>query len=197
MRLLLFFPLCLILSANSTLAQSKRFAVRAGANYSLMNFNKGVPTPPTAVPNTWKPGYEVSFQLRVPLVDIFSLMPEYGYAKANGRDKRINANYSFDYLTLPVLLQAELTPWLRLNAGPKFDLLIHSKQTLNGVVSNITHDTEERNISALFGTEINVAGPLSIDLRYVHGFNHVGLGQRSSLTEFKWRSFSLAAKLAF
>jgi hypothetical protein len=193
----LYLCFLFLMLLSSTYAQSRRFAIRAGATYGLMNFNKGVPAPVTESPNTWKTGYEVSLQMRVPLTDMLSFVPEYGYSRANGTDARIKTDYRFDYLNLPVLLHADLTPWLALNAGPKFDLLIHSTQKVNGLTTNITHDTEERNISGVIGAELRIADPLFIDLRYVHGYNHIGLGQRSSTTEFKWQTFSLAAKFAF
>ena len=197
MRNLPAFLVALLLMPILNFAQSNRFAIRAGANYSLMNFNKGVPAPTVKAPNTWKTGYEISVQMRVPLTDKLSFLPEYGYTRSNGSDARINTGYQFDYLNLPILLQARLTPWFNLNAGPKFDLLIHSTKKVNGVSSNITHDTEERNISGLIGAEIKIADPLFIDLRYTHGYNHIGLGQRSSTTEFKWQSFQLAVKFSF
>lgn len=196
-KLLLSLLTLILLCTSPTHAQTRRFAIRAGANYSLMNFNKGMPTPPTTVPNSWKPGFGFSFQMRVPLVKSLSLNPEYGYAKLNGEDKRNNAEYNFDYLTLPVLVKLECTNWFTPLAGPQFDLLLHAKRKLNGISSNTTHDTEERNISGVIGAEFKILDPLSIDLRYAHGLNHIGLGQRSSTTEFKWQSLQLAVKYAF
>ncbi len=82
-------------------------------------------------------------------------------------------------------------------AGPQFDLLISAKQKSNGSVTTITHDTEERNISGLAGVEIKLSDAIFLDARYIHGFNHIGIGQRSATTEFKWSGISLAAGVHF
>ncbi len=184
-------------NAQTSDLPSRKFGVRAGGNYSLMNFNKGFPQPATKAPNSWKAGPDLRLLLNLRLNNTFTLQPEYALAIMNGEDKRVNTNYQLSYLSLPVLLRIAATERLAFLAGPQFDLLIHARQEISGVKTNITHDTEERNISIVAGIEVTLPGAFFVDARYVNGFNHVGLGQRSAVKEFKWQGISAGVGVRF
>ncbi|MEO6914492.1 MAG: outer membrane beta-barrel protein [Chitinophagaceae bacterium] len=192
-----------ISSVFSTVAQSpgngpqKKFGFKAGINYSLMNFNMGVPRPATTVANIWKPGFDIRLLLNLKLSHLVAIQPEYAVALMNGEDPRSKTTYHLNYLSLPLLLRVVVTEKIALLAGPQFDLLIHANKKANGIKTNITHDTEERNISVLAGVELSLPAGFYLDARYVNGFNHVGLGQRSVASEFKWQSFSAGVGLRF
>ena len=82
-------------------------------------------------------------------------------------------------------------------AGPQFDLLVKAKQTTGGSTTDITHDTEERSIGITGGIEYRITPAVSICARYMHGFNHIGLGQRSNIQEFKYEMMQLTAAIHF
>lgn len=187
----------LTVNAQTTDRPPKKFGIRIGGSYSLMNFNKGVPQPVPAVPNTWKAGADFRVVMNVALSQSITLQPEYALSVINSEDKRIAATYQLSYLSLPVLFRIAVTKQFALLAGPQFDLLIRAEEKKNGSKTNITHDTEERNISGVAGLEFMLPANLYLDARYVHGFNHVGLGQRTSTREFKWQGISVGIGLRF
>jgi len=178
----------------------KRFGFQAGANFSNMDFNKGSPAPAVPVPSAWKAGLSIGFLMRVPLDKDkhWLLQPEYSYTQRNGSDKSISTSYQLDYITMPVLLHYEINSLLSVYAGPQAELLIHGSANANGVKSNITHDTEERSIAAIGGLECRFAKSFFLSARYMHGFNHIGIAQRSANTkEFKYESINMTVGVSF
>ena len=189
---ILFCMVCLMdMQAQPTLPHEQRYGLRLGAHYSLMNFNKGQPPLPQTVPNSWKPGLNIGFQLRFPVSEMLGVQPEYFYTYMQGADERSGSDYQLHYLSLPVLLNMRVSERMSHMAGPQFGLLIHARQKTNGTVSNVTHDTEERSVSAVGALQVHFTPAWYADLRYVHGLNHIGLGQRSAVKEFKWQGVEL------
>lgn len=174
-----------------------RFGAKIGLNFSNTNFNRGVPAPPVAVDTKWKPGIAAGFLLQVPLSKLFSLQQEYLFSQMGGEIKDSGTEYKFSYLSLPLLLKYGFLSRFSLFAGPQFDLLIQAKQQINGASLDITHDTEERSIGAVAGAEYYVLKNVSLTGRYMHGLNHIGIGQRSDITEFMYESVQIAAEVKF
>ncbi|MES1216719.1 MAG: porin family protein [Bacteroidota bacterium] len=159
----------------------KKFGFVAGVNFSHMNFNKGVPPPPVPVSTNWRPGLFFGFLLQVQLANNLSLQPEYLYSQLGGEIKSSKTVYKLNYLSMPVLLKYQVSSRIAAMAGPQFDLLINAKKDSSGNSYNITHDTEERNFGLAFGMEIN----------------HVGIGQRSDVREFKYEDLQVSACIRF
>ena len=176
---------------------SKRFSFLAGANASNMNFNNSPTSSATPVPSTWKAGVSVGVAVRVELFDNFYFQPGYYYMQRNGADKSKETNYTMDYLSLPVLFNYDISSRFSVFAGPQFDLLINAKSEANEVNSTITHDVEERSIALTGGLEIEIIDPFFISLKYMHGFNHIGIGQRSAVKEFKYQGVNVVAGIRF
>ncbi|WP_188814902.1 porin family protein [Hymenobacter cavernae] len=175
-----------------------RFGAKLGLNVSNTNFNRGFPKPATSIETTWKPGAVVGLFVQVPFSQKLSLQQEYLFSQMGGKVKSTGTEYRFNYLSLPVLLKYSLTPRFGIALGPQFDLLLQAKQKINGASTTITHDTEERSISATAGAEFYVLDNLSLNLRYLYGLNHVGLSQRSgNPTEFKYEMAQLSATVTF
>jgi opacity protein-like surface antigen len=174
-----------------------KFGFKAGFIVSNMNFNKGMPAPPTSIPASWKPGFMMGLYMKVPISNNLSIQPEYLYQQLSGKNINLGTEYFLSYLSLPVLVRYQFLPKLAVLAGPQFDLLIKSTEVAGGVRSNITHDTEERSVAANAGIEFSVFEKLSVSARYSHGFNHIGIGQRSNVTEFKFEMVQLSAVINF
>lgn len=174
----------------------QRFGFKLGMNYSSMNFNKGYPRPDRHVAGVWMTGITVGFLLEVPLSDNLSLNPEYAYSRMRGKDNRSNTTYKLNYLSMPVLLKYKVTQVLAIKAGPQFDLLINAKQS-NSINSDITHDTEERNLGATACIEVKLAKSIYLEARYMQGLNHVGIGQRSNTTEFIYQLVQVNTSFKF
>jgi hypothetical protein len=175
----------------------KKFAIEAGGNISNMNFNKGVPAPPSHIQSAWNAGVLVGVVLQVPLAQNLFLKPGYYYLRRNGEDKSIQTKYANDYFSLPILLKYKLSSLLDVLAGPQVELLIHSNSYNNSIKTNITHDVEERSIAATAGFDVHLIQSFYLSARYLLGFNHVGIGQRSNPKEFKYEAASLAVGFEF
>ncbi len=174
-----------------------RFGFKLGINYANMNFNKGYPRPAVEVEPSWQPGFLLGFLLEVPLPYKFSLQQEYLYAQVNGENSSSNAQYNHRYLSLPLLLKYRIMPKVILMAGPQFELLIAAEEERNGQTTNTTHGTEERSISITGGIGFQAWKQVSFNARFMHGFNHIGLTQRTVAQEFKYESLQLTADFNF
>jgi len=186
----------LILSAQDNQSTIQKFGVRAGVNYSLMNFNKAFFPPSPAVENIWKPGFTIGALLQLHLNDRIIIEPEYAYTQMNGKDPRINTSYTIDYLSLPVIIKIKVLEKFFVLAGPQFDLLISAKENANNATTSIEHQTEERSISGILGMELQLFHSFFVDARYQKGFNHIGI-QRSDINEFKWAGVGIAVGMYF
>jgi hypothetical protein len=173
------------------------FGIKIGANYSNTNFNAGSPKPPTPVETTWKAGFVAGFLVEVVLPHKFALQQEYLFSQVSGELSNGGAQYTLRYLSLPFLLKYTLVPRVTIVAGPQFDLLIQAQQKISDQTFNITHDTEERGIGATVGLEVSLSKSLSLSARYLQGLNHIGIGQRSAVREFKLQSVQLTLDARF
>lgn len=172
------------------------WGVRAGLNYSNTNFNAGEPPPPAPVATTWRPGYEAGLWVSVALPHRFLVRQEYAFAQLGG-EVAGTSRYTLRYLSLPLLLGYRLGPRVQVLLGPRFDLLIQAQQAAGGQTTDITHDTEERSVGGTAGVVVALSRRLGLGARYLQGFNHIGIGQRSAVQEFKFESVQLAADFRF
>lgn len=173
------------------------FGLRLGLNQSNTNFNQGEPKPTVPVETTWRTGFVVGALVQVDLSKKLALQQEYLLAQQGSEVRGTNTRYRLRYLSLPLLLKYRVVPRVALVAGPQFDLLLDARQETAGQTTNITHDTEERGLGATAGLEVQLWRSLSLSARYLQGVNHVGLGQRSAVQEFKWQSAQVAAEIRF
>ena len=175
----------------------KRFGFMAGMNISNMNFNKGVPAPSVPVAAAWKGGITIGFLLRISLTERLFLQPEYSYTQRQGADKSRAINYSTGYVSMPLLVSYKISQRLAVVAGPQAELLIYANADSNGVKSNITHDVEERSIGVTAGLDVQLIKSFFISARYMQGLNHVGIGQRSDVKEFKYEAVNISIGIGF
>jgi hypothetical protein len=173
------------------------FGIKLGANYSNTNFNQGSPKPPTPVATTWQAGFLAGFLVQITLPHRLALQQEYLFSQVRGEVSNGGAQYTLRYLSLPLLLKYTLVPRVAVMAGPQFDLLIQARQKAGGQTADITHDTEERGIGATAGIEVSLSKNLSLNARYLQGLNHIGIGQRSAVQEFKLQSVQLSLDARF
>lgn len=196
------FTIALLFCISESFAQStdssfKRFGFQIGVNLSNMNFNEGEPPPAVHANSSWQTGFTFGFQLKVPLAKKWMLQPEYSYSQRNGSDQTVSTTYEIDYFSLPLLINYQLSPRFNILAGPQFEITINASSASNGKNNNITHDVEERGIGMVGGLELTIAKSFFLSARYLQGLNHVGIGQRSDVKEFKYQSFIFTAGIRF
>lgn len=203
-NLKLLFPAMILICCSRSFAQAysedvfKKFSFLAGANASNMNFNNSATaSATTAVPSSWKTGLSIGIGVRVELFDNLYFQPQYFYMQRKGADMSKSFNYTIDYLSLPVLLNYSVSPRFSFFAGPQFDLSIRANAQAGGINSTITHDVEERSIGITGGIEVELIKSFFISLRYIHGLNNIGIGQRSTVKEFKYQGVNVVAGIRF
>lgn len=169
----------------------------AGANFSKMDFSKGVPPPPTPMPTSYKPGVRIGFYTDMKLLDRLSLRNEYVFSQVQNEVESTKKRYTLNYVSLPVLAEFRASEKLFLLAGPELGFLINAKQKTSGTTDNITHDTEERSIGIVGGAGYAITSHIVVHVRYQLGMNHIGIGQRSDVTEFKLSQFQVLLQVGF
>jgi opacity protein-like surface antigen len=174
-----------------------RFGAKIGLNISNTDFNRGVPAPIVPVDTKWKPGIAVGFLIQIPISKALSLQQEYLFSQMGGEIKNSGTEYKFSYLSLPLFMKYRFLSRFAVFAGPQLDLLIQAKQQVSGTNSDITHDTEERSVGAVAGVEYHVLRNMSFTGHYMHGLNHIGIGQRSDIMEFMYESVQFATEIKF
>ena len=184
-------------SAQPTDSSFKRFGFQLGVNLSNMNFNEGEPPPAVKANASWQTGFTFGFQLKVPLAKRWLLQPEYTFSQRNGSDQTISTTYEIDYFSLPILINYQLASRFNILAGPQFEITTNASSSTNGENTNITHNLEERGIGLVGGLEFTVVKSFFLSARYFQGLNHVGIGQRSDVKEFKYQSGILTAGIRF
>lgn len=121
----------------------------------------------------------------VPLSKNLYFQPEYLFSQMGGKIRKTSTAYSFDYLSLPVLLRWEIRSFF-LTAGPHFDLLINSRKEVEDFISPDAIEMEERNIGFGMGLGFSLWSSFGIEVRYIKGFNHIRLVMDSGVQEFKF-----------
>ncbi len=204
MRNCLLLVIILNISIENIAAQNLpnaciKFGAKAGINYSNMNFNKGKPPAQPDFQTSWKTGGRFGIVLNVPLKDNLSLQSEYLYSQAAAEINNPKTGYRLNYLSMPVLLKYAFVSKVSVLAGPQLELLISGKELQNGNSVNITHETEERSVGVALGIEYELTKLLNLEMRYMNGFNHIGIGQRSAnnVKEFKFEVLQLTIGIMF
>jgi hypothetical protein len=187
-----------IVSFAQERSDHKKFGFKVGVNHSHMNYQRGYrPAGQLAPASKPMTGLTAGLVLNLPVTHNISIQPEYLYASRKTFLTASGVTNHFQYLSLPVFLQLKLSEKIFLLGGPQFDLLIHATTNDGKQSVEITHDVEERNLGATGGIQYFFSNKFFIDARYMHGISNVGVGQRSSVQEFKYQSFELTAGIRF
>jgi hypothetical protein len=181
-----------VVGQNNSRSPFNRFGFRTGINISHVNFAQGSPPPDIPIETSRRTGINIGFLILVPLNDRLFFQPEYLYSQMGGQEKKSGTVYKLNYFSMPVFLKYQLTEKFSLMAGPQFDLLINAKKIDSGSSSLITHDTEERSFAVTAGVEFKIIRSISLCARYVHGINHIDIGQ-----EFKFQTLQLSTCVHF
>lgn len=192
--LFLFIPLSFSQEEDINTNNNVRFGIRAGINYSRLNFSLASIPMENPPETSWQVGAVGGFYMVVPLYKNLYIQPEYLYSRAGGKAEVDYIEYDLSYLSLPVYLRWELTNRFSLIAGPQFDILINSHiEEGNSNSAEITHFTEARSIGYSGGAEIGISNSLGISLRYFHGAHDIWIPvSENERQEFKHQRFQLS-----
>ena len=158
-----------------------------------MNFARGYLMPGQTVQYSEPAkGFELGFLVNLALSERVSLQPEYLYSRRKTLLPQSNSSLKLDYLSMPVMLHVQLGRNISVHGGPQVDLLISGTRKEKGTKTDITHDTEERNIAVAGGMRYAIKTKYFIEARYLHGLNNVGIGQRSDVREFKFQAVMIS-----
>lgn len=173
----------------------KRFGIRAGANFAHPDFSKG--SPPSDVKTTWGTGFVGGFFLMVPVSNKIAIQPEYLFSQMNSPFSDSDDSFNVNYLSLPIFLRIQFNDRFAIMAGPQFDLLIGSVLKSASGTTDYTHKMEERSIAATAGLEYRIWKMFALCVRYMHGFNHIGIDLDDQRVEYKYQMIQVSAGYRF
>jgi len=174
--------------------QTIEIAIKGGGHMVNMNFNKGHSGLNSSLEAIWKSGFLLG---GFPLSNCIYLTQEYLISRVRGRYQPYGADYILDYIALPVLVQIQVRPKLRLATGPQLELLLQGIERNNGKAIKITQLTEERSIGAIVDVNYRHSERLGVNGRFMHGLNHIGLYQRADRREFKFEQVQISIAFGF
>jgi hypothetical protein len=162
MRSLKILLLSAIIGLVSNTASAQAFGVRAGVNISTISgdyYNSSTQT-----------GYYAGIYKEIPLVkSLLFIQPEIQYS-SQGFSSNV-ADYTIDYITVPVLAKIYAVKLLSFETGPQFGFKISDKSDSN--VPVIEPDFETFDPAWAFGASLNLPFGLSINGRFISSFNSV------------------------
>ena len=145
----------------TSLSFAQQLGIKGGFNYaSLANLED----------SSAKIGYNAGVFVHLPLAGKVSIQPELLYTtKGANEDGNSNASINMEYLSLPVMLQYNVTPQFYVEAGPEFSLLLTSEMKEGGMNFNIKEHTENIDYGVAVGAGYYFFSKLGITARYVFG----------------------------
>ncbi len=180
MRKFFLFSAIFSLSIFYTSAQSFHFGIKAGADIHKISGE--------TFSNEFNLGYHAGVFAQIGLKKNISLQPEFILSDINSRTatnfrevygfKDIN-KIKLQYLNIPILLNVKLAPFLTLQAGPQFGILIDKTKS---IVENGKEDFKNGDVGAAGALQINLK-KINIYGRYV-----AGLGNINKIGTEKWNN---------
>jgi hypothetical protein len=152
----------IVLVSNAVSAQA--FGVRAGVNLSTISGDY--------YDSTTQTGYYAGIYKEIPLVkSLLFIQPEIQYS-SQGFSNDIG-DYTIDYITVPVLAKVYVVKLLSFETGPQFGFKIGDKSDPNNPLIDPDFDYETFDPAWAFGASLNLPFGLSINGRFISGFNSV------------------------
>jgi hypothetical protein len=172
MKKLLFIAVsCFIL--NSIQAQGINFGVKAGANLSDASGS--------SFKDGYKFGYHAGFFSELMLTKKFGIQPEILFSETNlragdslgslynGVSLADVAKIKLQYISIPILLDYKPIPFLTLQAGPQFGILMNQTKPLS---ANAKDAFKKGDLSLLLGAQLNVF-KFRVYARYAVGLSDI------------------------
>ena len=184
LKTILFGAFLLTVSA----ATAQGVGIRAGVNLSTISGDY--------YDSTSKTGFYVGLFDEIPVVkDVFFIQPEVQYSSEKFSTNF--ADYTIDYITVPVLAKVYVVKLLSFETGPQFGFKINDKTKFkNGITITSDDNYETFNPAWAFGTTLNLPFGLGINARFISSFNSI-FKDGDYNNEGKSQVFQLGASLKF
>ncbi len=160
-----------VLISSVSFAQGFHLGVKAGANIFKVDGQ--------SFKDEFKFGYNVGAFAEINFNKVIGIQPEVLWSQTNYRTgDRFSSIYpegvndvkgKLNYLSIPILLSVRPAPFLSLQAGPQFGILINQDKTL---VKNGQDAFKNGDFSLLGGVQLNL-GNAKIGGRYVVGLSNI------------------------
>ncbi|UKB78319.1 porin family protein [Chryseobacterium sp. MEBOG07] len=145
------------------------FGVKAGLNLSHLNSIR-----------TGKAGFNVGIFASIPLANSFTLQPEALYSQYGAfvpENKEVasfaQARLNLDYITVPVMLQYNVSSKFYVEAGPEFGLMVNNKfKTENGTSLKFGYGLNKFNLGLGLGLGFNFSKNFGFNARYIAGLTN-------------------------
>lgn len=162
--LIIIFVFFVFFFSNSVASQG--FGIRGGVNFSTVS---GGEIPEVGSVTGYYGG--VYYQMSI-IKDLFYFQPELQYTSQGFSitSDDIKTDYSLDYVTVPLILRVYFLKLFSFEAGPQLGFNVNDSfdvEDLNG------ETVESFDPTLALGLNINLPLHISIDFRYVYGFNEV------------------------
>lgn len=176
---------------------STRFGLKAGVNLLGLDFVRGSELSEGYTKTRGDVGWHAGFYIIAPISGSLYIQPEYLFFRMGGEVKPLNSNLNIDYFSFPVLVRWEMFRNLSFLAGPQFGLMIRAEAVNKEVRRDLINDIEHRHFGVVFQSELTVLAPISVAVRYFHGFSHVDLLYMEEKYELKYEMWQFSVAYTF
>jgi hypothetical protein len=190
MKKIIPLAICLFCITEFTIAQSLHFGLKAGANLQKID---GIP-----FKDKFAFGYQAGGYAIIGLTSKIGIQPEVLFSSVNADTAtQFSTVYGFkqidkvklNYLDIPVLLNIKAAPFLTIQAGPQFSVLLDKNKSL---LKNGESAFKEGNIAAAAGLQLKFS-KINIYGRYVAGLNNINDVNNTD----KWKNRNIQVGVGF
>ncbi len=190
MKKIIPFAICFLCITKCTVAQSFHFGIKAGANLQKI---QGVP-----FDDKFVFGYQAGAFATIGITSKFGIQPEVLFSSVSADTAtQFSTVYGFkqvdkvklNYLDIPILLNIKAAPFLTIQAGPQFSVLLDKNESL---LKNGDTAFRKGNISAVAGLQLNLT-KFKIYGRYVAGLSN----QNNVNNADEWKNKNIQVGIGF
>lgn len=190
----LFIAMVLLSTTFVTAQESLSFGAKGGLNFASFSG-----TDVEALDFQGRTGFHLGLVMEVPLATNFSMQPELLYSTVGAETNQLvvneatNAEFSLDYISIPVMFKYYMLGGLNIEAGPQFSFNtrndIEGDFNRNDVLEEFDAITNEDPRTFDFGGAVGLGYKLPLGLfaqaRYVFGLSDIyeNLGVRNDLVQ--------------
>ena len=190
MNKIITLAICLFCVTKFTVAQSLHFGLKAGTNLQKID---GIP-----FKDKFTFGYQAGAFATIGITSKFGIQPEVLFSSVSADTAtQFSTVYGFkqvdkiklNYLDIPVLLNIKAAPFLTIQAGPQFSMLIDKNESL---LKNGENAFRKGNLSAVAGLQFDLT-KFKIYGRYVAGLSNLNNVNNAD----EWKSRNIQVGIGF